>query len=57
MKILNEDKSLALFTVNPCSLNNNFHDFEHLLSCTSKIFDVIAIIETRITKNVSLTLS
>ena len=55
MKIPNEDKSLTLFHINPCSLNKNFDDLEHLLSATNKNFDAIAITETRITKNVSLT--
>ena len=55
MKIPNEGKSLALFHINACSLNTNFVDLVHLLSCTNKNFDAIAITETRITKNVSLT--
>ena len=55
MKIPNKDKSLALFHINACSLNKNFNELEHLLSCTNKNFDVIAVSETRITKNISLT--
>ena len=55
MKIPNIDKLLALFHKNACSLNKNFDDLEHLLSCTNKNFDITAITETRITKNVSLT--
>ena len=55
MKIPKKDKSLALFHINACSLNKNFNELEHLLSCTNKNFDVIAISETRITKNISLT--
>ena len=55
IKISNKDKSLALFHINACSLNKNFNELEHLLSCTNKNFDVIAISETRITKNISLT--
>ena len=55
MKIPNKDKSLTLFDRNACSLNKNFDDLEHLLSCTSKNFDVIAITETRITNHSSLT--
>ena len=35
--------------------NKNFNELEHLLSCTNKNVDVIAISETRITKNISLT--
>ena len=43
MKIPNKDKSLALFHINACSLNKNSTELEHLLSCTNKDFDVIAI--------------
>ena len=55
MKIPNKDKSLALFHIHACFLTKNLDDLEHLLSCTNKNFDIIAITETRITKNVSLT--
>ena len=55
MKIPNKDKSLVLFHINACSLYKNFNELEHLLSCTYKNFDVIAISETKITKNISLT--
>ena len=57
MKISNEDKSLALFHINACSLSKNFDDLEHLLSCTSKNFDVIPRTKTRIAKNVSPTIN
>ena len=43
-----------MFHINPCSLNKNFDDLQHLLSCTKKNFDIIATGETRITKQVSL---
>ena len=56
MKIPNKDKSLVLFHINACSLKKNFKELEHLLCWTSKNFDVIAISETRITKNISLTI-
>ena len=50
-----KNKSLSLFhIINACSLNKNFDDIQHLLSCTSKEFDKIAISETRVTKNISL---
>ena len=39
---------------NACSLNKNFDDLQHRLSCTKRKFDIIAISETRITKQVSL---
>ena len=45
IKIPHKNKSLSLFPINPCSLNKNFDDLQHLLT---------AISETRITKNVSL---
>ena len=47
-------KSLSLFHINACSLNKNYDDLQHLLSCTQKNLDIIAISEARITKNVSL---
>ena len=50
MKTPNEDESLALFHINACSLNKNFDDLEHLLSCTNKNFDVITITETKTKK-------
>ena len=50
IKIPHKNKSLSLFHINACSLNKNFHDLLDLLSCTKKKFDIIAIKETRITK-------
>ena len=50
LKFPNKYKSLALFHINACSLNKNFDDLDHLLKCTNKAFDIIAITETRITK-------
>ena len=52
MKYL-KNKSLSLFHINACSLNKNFDDLQHLLNCTKKN-DIIAISETRITKQVFL---
>ena len=54
IEIPHKNKSLSLFHINTCSLNKKFDDLEHLLSCTKKMFDIIAISETRITNNVSL---
>ena len=54
IQIPHKNKSLSLFHVNACSLNKNFGDLQHLLNCTEKSFDIIAISETRITKQVSL---
>ena len=38
-------------------LNKNFDDHYHLLKCTNKVFDIIAVSETRITKETSLTIN
>ena len=54
IEIPHKNKSLSLFHINACSLNKNFDDLQHLLSCTKTKFDIIAISETRITKQVSL---
>ena len=54
IEIPHKNKSLSLFHINACSLNKNFDDLQHLLSCTRKTFDIIAISETRIIKNISL---
>ena len=43
MEIPSKDKSLALFHINACSLNKNFNELEHLLSCANKNFGVIAV--------------
>ena len=45
-----KNKSLSLFHINAYSLNKNFDDLQHLFSSTKKVFDIIAISETRITK-------
>ena len=54
IEIPHKNKSLSLFHINTCSLNKNFDDLQHLLSCTKTKFYIIAISETRITKQVSL---
>ena len=54
IEIPQKNKSLSLFHINPCSINKNFDDLQHLLSCSKTKFDMIAISETRITKQVSL---
>ena len=57
IEITHNNKSLSLFHINACSLNKNFDDLQHLLSCTNFFFfffDIIAIYETRITKQVYL---
>ena len=54
IEIPHKSKLLSLSHINTCSLNKNFDDLQHLLSCTKNLFDIIAISELRITKNVSL---
>ena len=54
IKIPQKNKSISLFHINACSLNKNFDDLQHLLSSTKKVFDIIVLNETRITKQVSL---
>ena len=53
IEIPHKNKSLSLFHINACSLNKNFDDLQHLLSCTKNFFDIIAVSETGITKNIS----
>ena len=53
-EIHHKNKSLYLFHTNACSLNKNFDDLHHLLSCTKTKYDITAISERRITKQVSL---
>ena len=55
IEIPQKNKSLSLFHINTCSLNKNFDDLQHLLSCTKTKFDIIAIRGTRITKQLPLT--
>ena len=38
-----------------CSFGKNFDELQHFLKYTKKIFDVIAITETRIRKDTSIT--
>ena len=54
IEIPHKNKQLPLFHINQCSLSKIFDDLQHLLTCTKKLFDIIAASETRITKNVSL---
>ena len=40
-----------------CSLNKNFDDLDDLFKCVNKVFEIIAVSETRITKRASLTIN
>ena len=44
-----------LFHVNACFFKKSFDGLDHLLKSTNKAFDIIAVNETRITKQISLT--
>ena len=55
LKFPEKNKSLSLFHINACSSSKNFDDLEHLLKCTNKVFDIVAVSETKIAKNISLT--
>ena len=45
-----KNKPLSLFHINTCSLSKNFDDLQYLPSCTQKIYDIIAVSETRISR-------
>ena len=51
--------SLCLFHLNTCSLNKNFDNLEYLLllKTTNQTFDIIAISDLRILKNLKITKS
>ena len=55
LKFPEKNKPLFLFHINSCSLNKNFDDLQHLLKCTNKVFDIVAVSETRIMKKTSST--
>ena len=54
IEIPHKSKSLSLLHINACCLQKTFDDLQHLLSCTKTKFDIIAISETRITRQLSL---
>ena len=51
LKEFTDKSSLSLFHLNTCSLSKNIDDLEHLIQSTKTDFDVIAVSESRITKN------
>ena len=55
LKITNKEKCLSLFHINASSLSKNFDELQHLLKSSNKSFDVTAITETRIRKDISIT--
>ena len=54
IEIPHKNKPLSLSNINLCFLSKNVDDIQHLLSWTIKKFDITAVRETRITKNISL---
>ena len=57
IKISHQNNSLSLFLINARYLYKTFDDLQHLLSSTKKAFNITAISETRITKQVSILLN
>ena len=55
LKIPNKENPLSLFHINLCLLNKNSEELQNLLQFTNISFDVIAITETRIPTNISIT--
>ena len=53
LNIPNKSKSLAMFHINTCSLSKNFDDLEYLSKTTNINFDIKAISEPSITKNIN----
>ena len=53
LKIPNKSTSLSIFHINTCSFSRNFDDLEYLLKTTNMNFEIIAISEIRITKNIN----
>ena len=51
LKEFTDKSSLSRFHLNTCSLSKNIDDFEHLIQSTKTDFDIIAVSESRITKN------
>ena len=54
IEILHKNKPLSLSNINLCSLSKSVGDIQRLLSWTIKKFDITAVREIRITKNISL---
>ena len=52
LKEFTDKSSLSLFHLKTCSLWKNIDDFEHLIQSTKTDFDIIAVSESRITKNI-----
>ena len=55
LKFPEKNKMLSLFHINVCSLNKSFNDLQHLLKCSNKVFDIVAVSETRMMKKTFLT--
>ena len=55
LKTPNKENSLSLFHINSYSLNKSFEELQILLKSKNITFDVIAITETGIPENVSVT--
>ena len=54
MKIPNQKSSLSSFHINTCSLTKNFEDLQYLLKTNNINFDITAISETQLLKNINI---
>ena len=54
IEIPHKNKLLSLFCMNTSSLNKKFDDLQNLLNCTKENVHIIAISETKIIKQISL---
>ena len=54
IEIPHKIKCLSLFRKKTFSLNEKLDDLHHFLNCTKRLFEIIGISETRITKQASL---
>ena len=52
--IAHKSKSLSVFHINACFLNKKFGNLEYLLKCTNKQVQVVAVTETRNSRNATL---
>ena len=55
IKIKVDSSSLLLFHIITCSLNKNFDDLEYLLKTTNQDFDITAVSESRLKKDLNFT--
>ena len=55
LKFHEKNKSLSLYHINARSLSKNFDDLGHLVKYANKIFDIVAVSESRTTRKTPIT--